>query len=251
MRWARAGHSDHYKTISSLSATGLSGPRGIRIDTPSPILTSTSMAPAFLAARIARSISAWLILAGRLLMPSPSSRSPPPTKARLRQLRSLRHAKASRQSSSYVNGARSRPAAHIVGRRRRQRVASGSLRRMPKLRPKGARDRKLAILAALEEIYMNQNLDIGPLPAGSQGCHTLSPGILGRRWRPRFAGSCCVSRASWRWLLRQLPKPAAPYALLFRLDPKFGLGSKEGSLSNTIRLSCLDDCLAPNRAVGE
>ena len=43
-------------------------PGGIRIDTPSPIFTSTSVAPAFLAARIARSISAWLILAGRLLI---------------------------------------------------------------------------------------------------------------------------------------------------------------------------------------
>src|ERR1700722_1451016 len=37
----------------------------MRIDTSTPIFNSTSVAPAFLAARIARSISAWLILAGR------------------------------------------------------------------------------------------------------------------------------------------------------------------------------------------
>src|SRR4029077_12304295 len=58
VRRARAGHVVHYRTISSDSATDFSGTSGIRIDASSPIFTSISVTPAFLAARIARSISA-------------------------------------------------------------------------------------------------------------------------------------------------------------------------------------------------
>jgi hypothetical protein len=51
--------------ISSVSATGLLlGASGILTVAPSPIFNSISVTPAFLAARMARSISAWVTSRG-------------------------------------------------------------------------------------------------------------------------------------------------------------------------------------------
>src|SRR5262249_26663731 len=73
VRWARAWHVDNHRTISAdCSRLGASVPvddkRRIMIRACSPTRTSTSAAPACLAARSARAMSAWVTVAGRRAM---------------------------------------------------------------------------------------------------------------------------------------------------------------------------------------
>src|SRR5262245_33941082 len=75
MRRSRAGHGLDHRTISADSSSPVCGPvdelsRITILDFPT--CTSTSVAPACLAARTARAMSAWVMRAGRRLM-APSS----------------------------------------------------------------------------------------------------------------------------------------------------------------------------------
>src|SRR5262249_40004834 len=79
---------------------------------------------------------------------------------------------------SYDNGARSWHWPHIVKRRWRH-LAAGAGSEDCQTAAEGCQGERLAILAALEEIYMNQNLDIGTLPESCQGCQRLSVALLG------------------------------------------------------------------------
>src|SRR5262245_11661344 len=80
MRRARAGHRVDHRTISSgCSRPGTVVPvddTRIMIAPRSPMRTSISAAPACFAARIARAISAWVMLAGRRATVTKSALSP-------------------------------------------------------------------------------------------------------------------------------------------------------------------------------